>query len=120
MYLIIYTPDCNKDIEKVACIGSFLTEDAAKYNLCKFVNVDLSTLDEYQYDSNAVGWDTRNDEPDHLQYDFKLSSEKIEKLLDIYVSYKSNCANGHLFRIIETESNSIGDIIKAKKIYLVE
>lgn len=124
MYIIIYTPGCNKDIEKVACIGSFPTENDAKYNLCKFVNVDLSTLDKYQHYPDDGGWDKWNeesgkwdhhDEPDHLQYEFELSGEQIEKLLDIYLSCKSRCVNGHLFHILETESNSISDIIEAKK-----
>lgn len=124
MYLIIYTPGCNKDIDKIACIGSFLTVDDAKNNLCKFVNVDLAMLDKYQYYPDDGGWDMWNeedkkwehsDEPDHLQYEFELCGEKLEELLNIRLDCKSRCVNGHLFHIWETDSGSIRDIIEAKK-----
>jgi hypothetical protein len=124
MYVIIYTPGCNKDIEKVMVIGIYQTIDNAKNNLCKFVNIDLSTLDNYQDYPDDGGWDKWNeetemwdhsDEPDHLQYNFQLSGETIEKLLNIYLNCKTDCVNGHLFHIWETNSDSISDIIEAKQ-----
>lgn len=124
MYTIIYTPGCNKDIANVTIVGVHSTIDDAKNDLCNFVNIDKSELDKYQHYPDDGGWDSWNkenqtwdhhDEPDHLQYDFDLSGEKIEELLDICLDCKTSCVNGHLFHICETNSGSCSDLMEAKK-----
>jgi hypothetical protein len=96
MYIISFTPGCNKDIDSVSIIATFRSLQAAQKNLCKFVG--LNDVDQLSIYAVQHEYDI-----DEYVYEFDFI-EDYNALLGISMIHHGRCINGLKFRINKIQS----------------
>lgn len=115
MWVISFTPGCNKDIYCVQIIANFPTLDEAKSNLCELVDLDINKLQNYECKNNEYDSDddnTTEDSNNEYTYKFDFIND-YDNLLGIEMIHGGNCVYGLKFRL--TSVDNIKGIIDLKK-----